>query len=553
MGKKYLSEVIDYERDIEPYSLIEIYAGVGAGKNHWVTDLVEQQGKSILLITSRKATAQAQANEIDGDRWINSERLSCQGIGIKSQKKVVVTNAGLEKFVKEKYDPNNEKTHIWKYFDLIILDEAHSLVTDATFTDSPFYVMDFLNWVYRHDKHCKIILMTGTPEPIEEMFSEKTKQSPNFNYLNLYAECNHVDPKNVYLWPSTWIDENIADEIRAGSRMVYFANSITRMTELVTALIKQGIDETCIGIAYSDPSPRNFPASLLEKKEVIRQALLNEKKIPQEIKIFLTTSQNKEGVNIEDDDINIMFSESSERSSLIQMAGRVRKGVDILAIIYDARQHSSRITETSMLLDYCCLDGVRDFWEIACITDLSKGIQDIEKKFDNIRYSYFKKNFFYYLGRELGIEQARADARFLKKCIEEWDWPPIVENDDSGISKGRGFRCFEQWFPYSKVSCWYPTKTRLQGDDENLKSNVREFLENSAYCGKMLSKSEKQEFLAALNDALSSWPFDYGALDIKIPVNQCNRFLNKFGYELAYVPKKRKGTCFQLKKLQNVD
>ena len=32
MGKKYLSEVIDYERDIEPYSLIEIYAGVGAGK-----------------------------------------------------------------------------------------------------------------------------------------------------------------------------------------------------------------------------------------------------------------------------------------------------------------------------------------------------------------------------------------------------------------------------------------------------------------------------------------------------------------------------------------
>ena len=47
----------------------------------------------------------------------------------------------------------------------------------------------------------------------------------------------------MYLWPSTWIDENIADEIRAGSRMVYFANSITRMTELVTALIKQGILE----------------------------------------------------------------------------------------------------------------------------------------------------------------------------------------------------------------------------------------------------------------------------------------------------------------------
>ena len=51
---KYLSEVIDYQRDIEPYRIIQIYSGVGSGKNHWVKTLAEQ-GFNILLITSRKS------------------------------------------------------------------------------------------------------------------------------------------------------------------------------------------------------------------------------------------------------------------------------------------------------------------------------------------------------------------------------------------------------------------------------------------------------------------------------------------------------------------
>ena len=51
--------------------------------------------------------------------------------------------------------------------------------------------------------------MTGTPEPIEWIFSEETRTGPSFNYLNLYDVCNHVDPKDVYLWPSEWIAENI--------------------------------------------------------------------------------------------------------------------------------------------------------------------------------------------------------------------------------------------------------------------------------------------------------------------------------------------------------
>ena len=48
MNNPYLSDVIDYQRDIEPYRIIQIYAGVGSGKNRWVEQLAKQ-GLNILL------------------------------------------------------------------------------------------------------------------------------------------------------------------------------------------------------------------------------------------------------------------------------------------------------------------------------------------------------------------------------------------------------------------------------------------------------------------------------------------------------------------------
>lgn len=548
METKYLSEVINYEKDIEPYQIIEIYSGVGSGKNYWVEKLASE-GKSILFITSRKVTAQAQARKMNGERWIDLDALGQEGIGSKKQNLVVVTNAGLEHFVKEKYDESNEKTHIWKYFDLIILDEAHSLTTDATFTDSPFHVKDFLKWVQMHDKRCKIVFMTGTPEPIEWAFSDKTRNGPDFNYLNLYDKCNHVDPKDVYLWPSDWIDQDIADELKKGSRIIYFANSITRMETLVDSLIKLGVKEDSIGIAYSDTERRNFPNALLERKEFIRQSLLNEEKLPQEIKIFLTTNQNKEGVNIKDDDINLMFSESCERSALIQMAGRVRKGLDIFAILYDAEQHAPQTSDLEILIDHYCVNGVNELWG-AYPNNPSETIKFIERKFPSIRYSYFQNKFCFYSGRKHGMEQAAEDAEYLKGCIADWNLEPYDEvNIKSDNPKGQGQFDFNKWFPYSDVSLWRPVITKQQEQMEKLGKNLKNFLENGAYWERTISRKEKGEFISNLNSALSTWQFDYKMLGISCPVKQYNRFLNKFGYQLIEESGKQKGNNYRLTKL----
>ena len=49
------------------------------------------------------------------------------------QKSVACTNAFIEKYIQNVYDPSDPGTHLWNLFDMIVVDEYHSLVVDASF------------------------------------------------------------------------------------------------------------------------------------------------------------------------------------------------------------------------------------------------------------------------------------------------------------------------------------------------------------------------------------------------------------------------------------
>lgn len=545
MEGKYLSEVIDFKKDIAPYRIIQIYSGVGSGKNYWVESLAKE-GYRILLITSRKATADAQAKKLKGTRWVDLDEIAQQGFGAKAQKKVIVTNAGIEQFIKKKYIPDDEKTHIWRYFDFIILDEAHSLVSDATFSDSPFHVHKFLKFVQESAKDCKLVFMTGTPEPIERFFSEKLKNSAEYNYLNLYDQCKHVDPEEIYLYPYFDIEKDLLFHLQKGDRIIYFANSITRMESMVANLCNLGLDENCIGVAYADKNKRKFPKAILDRKDFIRESLIKDEMLPPEIQLFISTSQNKEGININNDDIKIMVSESCDRASLIQMAGRVRKGLEVLVILYGAPQHPQTITDLDIEVDHWCLKSVREFWEYYEFTSENKEeICAIEGKFPAIRYNYLQQRFDFYPGKERGFEQINEDQRYLRNCIATWGEPPKYMGYE--CVAGQGEEDIKKWFPYSKVELCLEKSLNEQMDI--LEKEINEFIERGGYIQKEITKEDKQIFLDQLNDMLEEIGCNFDALGIKKPVKQLNPFLNKFGYIFSDAPGHRKGTLFVLKKL----
>ena len=353
----YLSEIIDLERDIMPHRVVLLHAGVGAGKNTW-TKILAQKGYRILLITSRRVTADVQAKNLDADKKIDIDRLldlddAWGEIAPDVQKRVVCTNSQIENFVKNKYIPDNPKTHIWNKFDFIILDEAHSLTTDASFADSVFYVFKFLKNAYSQNPNCHIIFMTGTPQPIEWMFRKKS-----VHRLLLFTQCKHVDPENVYLVPSDFAIRHIKNNWSRNQRVIYFTNSTTRILECVKLLTDMGIPEDDIGISYN-PSEKDasFSAELIERRSIIEKSLREEECVPTNVKILLTTVKNREGINILDTDIKIMYAESHHAAELTQMAGRVRNGLEKFFILYDAAEHVSNTNRYNERLEYHCVDS----------------------------------------------------------------------------------------------------------------------------------------------------------------------------------------------------
>ena len=216
--EEFVSEAIDYKRDIEPYPIIQLYAGVGSGKNTFIEKLIlgeikgAPKGLNILMVTSRRAKVDETLTYYDGE---NSLKIFCDKIGLEGnvfvrrwyaeereaykdnlfvirdneglnhhiyQKSVVCTNALIAAYFRYCHDPKKETTHLWNKFDLIVIDEAHSLFMDATYQEASFHIHEMIQHYMnicseekdnpgKQSPNCKhLILMTGTPMLLEEYY-----------------------------------------------------------------------------------------------------------------------------------------------------------------------------------------------------------------------------------------------------------------------------------------------------------------------------------------------------------------------------------------------
>ena len=253
MGDKYLSDVIDYERDIKKHNFIAIYSGVGSGKNRFIDSFYKDDPEipnpqmTVLLITSRRS----KVNEVLADQkmdtdvvldkkdvktyiqgkvghWGNLHEIRKESESVEEfkrkykkhlrvindgydnhyvyQQSTVCTNAFIEKYIQHVYDPQDVTTHLWELFDMIVVDEAHSLILDASYQSAPFYVYDLIREYllrcelaeenYHLMPKCKhMVLMTGTPEHLKEL---SVIWKHNLHVLDKREECKNVFPKNIH-------------------------------------------------------------------------------------------------------------------------------------------------------------------------------------------------------------------------------------------------------------------------------------------------------------------------------------------------------------------
>lgn len=442
MGNKRVSDVMDYEKHIAPYRIIDIIAGVGAGKNYW-TDEILINDYRVLIITSRKSKKQ----EIKNKKGIRTN-LDLSNIKVDSLKAIwssdckvggrVCNNWDIACYMNETFMKDDKSTHLWQYFDIIILDEAHSLATDATYSEAPFQVLDFIKAAYLYSD-VKIILMTGTHRPIDNLIRLKNKKE--YILYDLRDECTCIEPDKLEYISKECAVRNLVKHYRSYKdhtwRAVYFANTLDTIRDyIIPFLVDNGVPEECIAVSHSqDPLESGISTIILNNQFVTSLELSREEDLPPYIKIFITTSKNKEGINIKNDEYDWdIYIESQWEEEQEQMWGRVREGNRKVFLIYDAKQHPSVILEKDLKYKVSrnIIDGMNDAlneWSMEKGIPLKNRMhvhaaaKEIKQMLDNkmtiyVQYSMLTDKFEMYRGKMRGVKSFKDSAKRFKDFVE---------------------------------------------------------------------------------------------------------------------------------------
>lgn len=141
-------------------------------------------------------------------------------------------------------------------------------------------------------------------------------------------------PKNV-----TVIDRNTAFSklhklLKGGEKAIWFSNHV---------VTKQSVRENWhldksirVEVSFSsDEVKRAIGEKEAQDMKDLEAYIAENRRLPEDVSLFVSTSRNKEGINIENEDIRYLFVESHFSDDVIQMAGRIRAALENLYIISD--------------------------------------------------------------------------------------------------------------------------------------------------------------------------------------------------------------------------
>jgi len=429
-GNKYLSDYITEKIDISKLGKKTcIVSGVGSGKNYWVENELVKHG-NILLITSRKA-------KVDETKLssIFKGKFEANEVG----NYVVYTNSAMERIIKNTII-HGAYNSFCEYFQYVVIDEAHSLITDSTFSEASFHLWSFIR---KLSDRMKFILMTGTVKPIEKLLKDD-----GWHIIDCMEECINIRPNRIIIESYDNALKQIKGTKTKDEKIIYMANSATNIAKNLYEEIQKKceISKREIALSMSDSKAESLlkedsPSDYERLKETY-ESIVNNSEIPSNIKLLLTTSRLKEGINIKNDNINEIYCESHMSADILQFAGRVRTGVDTLYIVDGVKQNNNNLVSE---LDYkfCKDKGLRactEYLESIPPTEIDKAldlfdtlisktmnnpdiasfVKYVESRFDHIRYNHMENRFELYELRRMAVEQCNNDIYEYNKNAESY-------------------------------------------------------------------------------------------------------------------------------------
>lgn len=367
MSDKYLSDVIgNIDRLVEEHGRkIIIVSGVGSGKTTWVKEILAKRGK-VLFITSRRA----KADEDLADS--NFERLEH---GINKDNLYITTNAGLESLLRDIYYvrfyngiSDSAYERLMDAFDYLVVDEVHSIATDSSFAHSSFTVHAFMHYALERGK--VVIGLTGTFEPMKDFYTVN-----KWNVLDLRSECRSVYPSKIRLINDAQKYLFMGDFCLGSNphaKAIYFTNRKDSIPSLIDEVVSRHIVspseiavivassskkslENDLRAAYGEGNNSSLGTTGTQADQIISQSestykrITEEKVIPDDCRLVISTSTLREGVDIENPNVTV-FIENHILTNIIQYCGRIRSGNNEVYIIRDTPEH--RIFHNPLLYYY---------------------------------------------------------------------------------------------------------------------------------------------------------------------------------------------------------
>ena len=312
------SEIINFDKDIADNPLTLIIAPTGAGKNYFAEQLTRRF--KTLLITNRKLKVEqtikkADRNpELDLQRQIDFNNLDYYYLPMgeivpDNPTSTICSNAKLAKYYKDGGNPDSKTVHYYNpsiresypenIYDLIIVDEAHSVFNDSGYQDAPFYVYSMIQAIAKklvnsENIRCKnLILMTATPEILpDEILS-------TFNVIDLRGKVYSVSPEKIYFVSHKQTIKGLKNLVDKGDKILYFRTFVDDR-KLVSNTYD--IDVKKIGVTHNNELVKDCLSK--EENQMIDDidaTLAENGKFLNDMTVLFTTSKLTEGVDIFDD------------------------------------------------------------------------------------------------------------------------------------------------------------------------------------------------------------------------------------------------------------
>lgn len=390
MGDKYFSEIVNINEEVKNYrNAICFVCGTGSGKSHWVKNVLTKKGK-VLFITSRRAKVDEDlVDESFTDDIISS---ICKG----RYERILITNHQLCCLIKKVFDPTKYSDCISTFdliineFDYIVVDEVHSIISDSTFTDDSFILKKFIE--YTAFKMKKItILLSATIEYLKPYLKEN-----GWAIRDLTSKCKFVLPKQVHFIPSA-INDRLKRITIEKKKIIYYSNSATNIIDKIYSEFREILSEESIAVILSDKKQTQFYIKFPKAEaicEMTKDSMKRNLMLPSQIRVLLTTSKLREGINLNNIDITNILSESHNLSDNIQYMGRVRNGVEEFYVVADIKQYDSNLNRLEY--EYSTkkeINACNEYFQSNINENATAIISLIEDKFQYIRFNYIDNKF----------------------------------------------------------------------------------------------------------------------------------------------------------------